>query len=413
MKKFFLITVTAIVALVACHKMENVEEWPDMEVTFQANNFVRQTKADSPVSVWNDFQNFKCKAFLHAEGVDLESDGTVNGTSFQFFFGQNGETIYAYNSGNTVETTSANAVTHWAPTHTYYWPKGSKSFVNFIGWYGTTGSAASDPTIAYAYENGSYKATMTWNYSNATIGANGANLLYADMAWRFKQNTNPGSYSVSGASEGVPMLFHHALAQINVKAYAEGTQALPLSKGTGTDEGKIMDANAKWDITLKNVKITPVYTAGTLTLTNVDPGTNETQEWSAAAGTTGGWSGTGSAGDLALANDYKLVEVSKPGLNTTTGDVIAATCVLPQALAANSVALTFDMDIVTTYLADGKSNHEIIAVSIPLNSFGTSAWELNHKYTYYVKFVPSQSSVLFDPALDQIWSEQESAPQEL
>ena len=164
---------------------------------------------------------------------------------------------------------------------------------------------------------------------------------------------------------------------------------------------------------LKNVKITPVYTAGTLTLTNVDPGTNETQEWSAAAGTTGGWSGTGSAGDLALANDYKLVEVSKPGLNTTTGDVIAATCVLPQALAANSVALTFDMDIVTTYLADGKSNHEIIAVSIPLNSFGTSAWELNHKYTYYVKFVPSQSSVLFDPALDQIWSEQESTPQEL
>ena len=59
------------------------------------------------------------------------------------------------------------------------------------------------------------------------------------------------------------------------------------------------------------------------------------------------------------------------------------------------------------------SNREKIAVSIPLSDFGTSAWELNHKYTYYVKFVPSQSSVLFDPALDQIWSEQESTPQEL
>ena len=46
MKKDILIAVAALVALSACQKMENLDEWPDMEVTFQANNYVRQTHQD-------------------------------------------------------------------------------------------------------------------------------------------------------------------------------------------------------------------------------------------------------------------------------------------------------------------------------------------------------------------------------
>lgn len=403
MKKDILIAVAALVALSACQKMENLDEWPDMEVTFQANNYVRQTKAGE-ASVLNDFTAFKCLAYLHAEGVDLNTDGSVKTTtSFQNFFGASGESISVDDADNP---------TKWAPSHVYYWPKGAKSFINFVGWYGEGNSPNNDPTITYAYDGtaSKYKATLVWNYTSVA-GNSSSNLLYADMAWRFKANNTPGTYRVSGASEGVPMLFHHALAQINVKAYAEGTNDLPLSAGTGIDEGKIKDANAKWDITLKNVMITPVYTTGTLTLTNVDPGENTTQAWSFVEGTAGGWSGTGSAGNLALGSEYKLVEVSKPATNTTTGDVIAATCVLPQALASSSVVLSFDMDIVTTYIADGNSNHEIISISIPLSDFGTSNWEQNHKYTYYVKFVPSQNSVLFDPALDQVWTEAEGTQQ--
>lgn len=398
MKKDVLIAVAALVALSACQKMENLDEWPDMEVTFQANNYVRQTKAGVEASVLNDFTAFKCLAYLHAEGVDLNTDGSVKTTtSFQNFFGASGESISVDDADNP---------TKWAPSHVYYWPKGAKSFINFVGWYGVDGNGnPSDPAVTYSYDGtaGKYKATLTWDYTTVA-GNSTSNLLYADMAWRFKANNINPQYGVSGATAGVPMLFHHALAQINVKAYAEGTNVLPLSKGTEGDAGKIKDANAKWDITLKNVMITPVYTAGTLTLTNVDPGTNATtQAW------TGSWAGTGSTGNLTLGSDYKLVEVSKP----TAGDVIAATCVLPQALASSSVVLSFDMDIVTTYIVDGKSNHEIISISIPLSDFGTSNWEQNHKYTYYVKFVPSQNSVLFDPALDQVWTEQEGTQQNL
>ena len=186
MKKFFIIA-AAVAATVACAKVETVNGNFDKKVTFQTANYVPSTRAGE-VSVLNDFTAFKCKAYLHAEGIDLNADGSVNGTSYQNFFGTDGETI------------SYNGSSEWAPSHTYYWPKGSKSFVNFIGWYGTDGSAAIDPTIAYAYESGKYKATMTWNFTSVA-GEAGSNLLYADMAWRYKQNNNPATYHLDGVTE--------------------------------------------------------------------------------------------------------------------------------------------------------------------------------------------------------------------
>ena len=142
MKKYLILAAAAIVAMAACSKTQLDESSiPDMPVTFQATNYVTQTKAGE-VSVLNDFTAFKCKAYLHAEGIDLDANGNVNGTSFQNFFGTDGETI-SWNS----------TAKEWAPSHTYYWPKGAKSFVNFIGWYGVDGTGAdSAPTIIYAYD---------------------------------------------------------------------------------------------------------------------------------------------------------------------------------------------------------------------------------------------------------------------
>lgn len=379
MKKFFIFAAAALVALTACNKVET-DNAPAQKVTFQAANYVPQTKA---VSVLSDFTSFKSKAYLHAEGIDLNADGSVKTNSFQNFFGTAGETI---------SPDSTTDPTEWAPSHTYYWPKGTKSFVNFIGWYGTTGSAASDPDISYAYDNtaSAYKATLTWDFSNETVGAAGANLLYADMAWRFKANNDPATYGMNHVTEGVPMLFHHALAQINVKAYATGDPALTAGTNKVTESGV-----ADWVITLENVKITPIHRAGTLTLTNTDPGTKQTQAW------TGDWAGTDTAGDLTASN-FTVQKVT----SATAEDLIAATCVLPQTIAADDVVLSFNMRIVTTYLGTnaGQTNTELIPVSIKLNNdFGTTAWEKNHKYTYYVKIVPSQNKVLFDPALDEAW----------
>lgn len=385
MKKYFIIAAAAIVAMAACAKVEE-NPTPDVAVTFKAVNYTAQTKAGE-VSVLSDFTAFKCKAYLHAEGIDLNADGTVNGTSFQNFFGTDGETISADDATNPTE---------WAPSHPYYWPKGTKSFVNFIGWYGVDGTGAdSAPTITYAYENSKYKATLVWNYTSVA-GNSASNLLYADMAWRFKANNDPATYGVSGASEGVPMLFHHALSQINVKVYADGTS---LTAGTGTVE----DANATWTIALESPKITTVYNAGTLTLTNEDPGTASTvQAW------TGSWAGTGTTGDIAASN-LNVDKITKATANT----LFDATCVLPQTIGA-TVLLTFDMRITTTYkTAPTNPNVELIPVSIKLNDMGTTAWAQNTKYTYYLKIVPSQSEVLFDPALEADWTEVEGTEQTL
>ena len=387
MKKYFIIAIAALAASAACSKVETIDNTPDVPVTFQAANYTGQTKAGE-VSVLDDFTAFKCKAYLHAQGIDLDASGNVNGTSFQNFFGTDGETISVDDAANPTE---------WAPSHTYYWPKGTQSFVNFIGWYGTDGTNDVDPTITYAYDGtaSKYKATMVWNYTTVS-GDAATNLLYADMAWRFKSNNDPATYGVSGASEGVPMLFHHALAQINVKVYADGTS---LTAGSGT----VSDANATWTIALETPKITPVYNAGTLTLTNEDPGTAATEQaW------TGSWAGTGSTGDIAASN-LNVDKVTKATANT----LFNATCVVPQTIGA-TVKLTFNMRITTTYkTAPTNPNTELIPVEITLNEMGTTAWAQNTKYTYYIKIVPSQNEVLFDPALEADWTEIEGTEKEI
>jgi hypothetical protein len=264
-----------------------------------------------------------------------------------------------------------------------------------VGWYGTDGTNDVDPTIAYAYTSSKWTATMTWTWSGTTAGQAGANLLYADMAWRY--NDNPAAkYGLNGLSanynKGVPMLFHHALAQINVKAYATAATAAsgePENAALTAGSGTVSDGNATWTIVLDNVKITPVNKAGTLTLTNADPGSNGTQAW------TGDWTGTDTAGDLEAA-DFTVQKVTKE----TAEDVYAATCVLPQTLGA-SVVLSFDLDITTDY--GTEENHEIIPVSIKLNDMGTAAWAKNTKYTYYLQINPQQKRVRFDPALEADW----------
>lgn len=398
MKKYYILAIVAVAAAVGCSKVELTNDGPEVPITFQAANYMTQTKADE-VSVFGDFKAFKSRAFLHAEGVDLNADYSVKTNSYQEFFGANGETVSPYSSSNAIiadPTTATTTVDHWAPSHEYYWPKGAHSFVNFVGWYGTDGTNAVDPTIAYAYDNNKWTATMTWNWASTTVGEAGANLLYADMAWRYNQNPT-AAYGLNGVSsgynKGVPMLFHHALAQINVKAYASAATAesgepdnTALTAGSGT----VTDGNATWTIVLDNVKITPVNKAGTLVLTNADPGSNGPQAWS------GDWTGTDTAGDLEAA-DFTVQKVTK----ATAEDVFAATCVLPQTIGA-TVVLSFDLDITTDY--GDEENHEIIPISIKLNDMGTSAWAKNTKYTYYLQINPSQKRVRFDPALEADWT---------
>ena len=358
MKKIYILAAVALVASAACTKIEtNEAEIPSTKISFSTANYLPQTKAGE-ASFLSEFTNpadarFQCKAFMVGEGV----------TGTQNFFGTDGETI------------SWNATAkEWAPSHDYYWPKSAKSYINFFSWYDT----GAGPVVT----NG----TMKWE--NRTIGT-GDNIMYADPAWHFQKNTKAPTYGLDGVSEGVPTLFHHALSQIEFKVYADKLSKDPVV--------------SSWTIKLTDVKIGSIYNQGTLSLTSTEPAATEFNQkgtWNTAA-----WTTSGTTGNLTPA-DLTVSATTAAGANV----LLANQSVLPQSLT--DVKLTFKLDITTNYTA-GESNHEIINTEILLTDFGQSAWELNKKYIYTLKIVPSENRVLFDPAVEKAWETVNVAEKEL
>lgn len=396
MKKYLILAAAALVASAACSKVDTgVTNTPGNEIKFQAATYAPQTKA---YAAETEFTSFSTKAYLHAEGVNLFEASSFQPTSaggFQNFFG----TASAYTETVTATTTDSNSngkvdageASAWTTSQTYYWPKSSNSFINFIGWYGVN-SAGSPvaPTVGYAWDAdaSAYKATLDWTFTQGALGNTASNYLLADMAWRYNENTTNNQFVGDVVTSGVPMLFRHVLSKICVKIYASGTD---VAKGVGGDSDKVTDGNAKWAITINSgASLGTVSTSGTLNFSNTDPKltTENTQAWTLDNTTS---SATGS---IATSSNCVVNEVTRANAVT----LMPETCVLPQTLGGD-VTISGNIDIVTTY-TNGATNHEIVPFSVTLNSMGTSAWQTNHMYTYYLKFLPSQNVVEFDPAID-------------
>ena len=384
MKKYIIIAAAAIAAM-ACSKVETIDT-PAQKVTFEVANYVPQTKATSLEG--EGFTTFKCNAYLHAEGINLNASyETSQAGDFQDFF-DNTETVKLNGDTNSSGSWDSGETFVWKTDQDYYWPKSTHSFVNFVAWIGTTGT----PTVGYAWDTteSAYKATIAWPFTS-TVGTATQNLLYADMAWRFHNNINPAQNAgVSHVTEGVPMLFHHLLSKICVKAYAVEATATPANPTIGTGTGSVSDGTATWTITFEDLSIGSVYTAGTINLSNVDPGTgsNVTQGWTQDAATST------TSGNLTLANGANAIS----HVTANTADVIIdETCVLPQTIG-NTVVLSGKVNIHTAY-GNGAANDEKLPFSFNLNTMGTAAWAQNTRYTYIIKVNPAQKKVYFDPAV--------------
>lgn len=349
MKKFFLLAATVLVAFTACTKIEDTDATPARKITFQAASYLQQTKAE--VSIMDEFTSFKCKAFLHAAGYTDET---------QLMFGA-AETISAYNSSNAVTTTSSE-VSYWAPSHDYYWPKDANSYINFVAWYDAKGTAPSEAT----------ETSLKWeNYTVVTTD----NLLFADEAWRYKANPTTGYHKDGSVSEGVPMLFHHALAQLCIQAKVK----------------KAAEGNTSWAVTLEDISLAGVYNKGTLALTNSDKTTTGTKAW------TGSWS------PIAPTTTVGMSDVTTP-LTTDAVNVLAMQNVLPQTVT-NAVVLNFKYNI--SYKYNGTEYaHEKITAAIQLNSItnAIASWEMNKKITYTLTIDPETTVIRIDPAMVE-WEE--------
>lgn len=358
MKKFFIaIAALALVASAACTKT-NPEETKSEKISFQVANYMPQTKAN--VSLVGETTTFRSKAYLHAVGFENEDP--------QNFFGENGETITANNATNPSE---------WLPSHDYYWPKSSDSYINFVSWY----DKKSAPTT-------STETKLEW--AGRTI-ATDDNIMWADEAWRFNKNQvkpDANGYWKDAVTEGVPTLFHHALAKLCIKAKATKVQ------GGTHDTDK-----TSWDVTLEDIKVTNTFSTGTLTLNNADPSTASTPVAYTGTGTGNAiaWTTSGTASDITMANTSVLT--------TDLAVVLAEQSVLPQTLTDNA-KLTFTLHIITKYNGTQYSE-EKIPVKVALNTLkGTAegatpitAWEMNTKYTYNIIVNPETTVVKFDPAV--------------
>ena len=351
MKKFLIIAVAALAASVACTKSE-VNDGPAAKINFQVANYKAQTKAN--VSALTEFQSFSCKAFLHADGYE---------STTQDFFGANGETILPDNTSNPSQ---------WAPSHDYYWPKSNQSYINFVAWYDKAGA----PTTAT-------ETALEWS---ARTVAPTDTILFADEAWRYKNNDG-ALYKLDAVTKGVPMLFHHALAQINIKA-----------KGEDLNDG----AANSWRVVLDTVKIANVYKTGTLALVNSDPSSTQPKAWTAPS-SPAVWSSPTNADEIKLLERLSDLSVTD-SLTTTAKVLLEGHNVLPQSLT-NDHVVTVVFSIYrknqTGYYSKERIKHEF-----KLSDFsnGVAAWEMNKKITYTIIINPKTEKVLLDPAIEE-WAE--------
>ena len=357
MKNRFYIAMLVFAAVVAgCAKVDVVPA-VDRAVSFQVGSYAPQTKAeDGPLSIItvDGITSFSSRGFLHAVGVEDVSP------YYQEFFGAAGETI-TYNGSNA-----------WNPSHIYYWPKSAYSYVNFVSWHGT------NPALSYAESSEVWTATALWN--KITV-ARTDNLLFADMAWRYNSNNDPATYGFNNVEEGVPTLFHHALAQIRVMARAT----------------KASEDGVSWTVKLTSMSVAGVHNMGTLELTNADPGTKGTQAW-----TYDVWT------DLAGESSQLGVSygTSPLALTTTAQEILGFSSVIPQSVEGKTINLVFTVE---TKYGTTRTVEENVTAQVSLADATVTSWNMNTRITYTLAINPDTGIITIIP-VETNWVEESEYP---
>ena len=414
MKKLYTILAIAAVAAVGCSKTELVDT-PDVKIGFQVANYAVQTKAEAggflkemeAFSITAENAMFKSVAFINADN----GDGT-----------QADPTRFFAAATDQVETIKY-ASNQWAPVGAdYYWPKATGSDIDFFSWFDLSETASTHVANA-TFSDPTY--TLAWT-ADRTIALKD-NIMYADPVWKQKKNTtSAGVYGKDGVTEGVPTLFHHALAQVKFQ-FKQKT----MSEVDSKDDTK----STFWVVKVKNITFTAnqFKKNGTLSLTAAKSASWTTPTnliWGAAA-SQAYWT----ASDIFLANAVSStgIELTADADTFSKDDQMADEfiTVLPQELS-DDFFLNFDIEIETKYgttsggassathvstetlhVKDFEDGGAIVNNSgIQLNAMGTIGeyWQMNKKYTYIFNIDPKTSKILYDPAVED-WTTVGSAEQ--
>ena len=334
MKNYILLIASAaLMSLLAACTKQTPAVGQEREIAFQVANYAA-TKANVAFSN-ADFGVFD---WHHTE------DGTVTPIMKNERVGQKG--------------------TEWKTLdNTYYWPKsGSLNFIAYSPYSADKAPAVTETSIAFkAYE----------------VGAD--DLMYADRA--SEKTRNESTYTDLSGANGVPTLFHHALAKLSFRVKANFTEYVnPDNK----------DDKTTWTVTLQKATLSGLYNTGDLQLSLGQDN---------AAWTTTGWTPDTkkTAKELALVNaaDGVVLSTEPKDLYPDEAGKAQSFYVLPQALAkeAQKIALKFH---IRTALSNGKVLEEDYDHTLDLQAISSLAeWKMNQNIIYTICIKPTAS---VDPA---------------
>ena len=363
MKKYIIIAAAALFAAAACSEVENKLETPEEAISFKVVDYSAATRAGETSLITEGYEQFTTFAWIHA-------DGAQTGTPFM-----NAEIIKPNNETNPTE---------WAPSsRPYYWPKSESSYINFFSFAGTkvpaTMSTEGEVTIA-----------------DVTVDKT-SNILVADAAYGYKKNTNPAKYGASGATEGVPTLFRHMLAQVYFDVKLDATV--------------VDDAKYKFTAVINELTLTAKNT-GSISLKFTAP-TNTPGESKFVSENENGWELGEGTGSLAKTENVTLTANGKAA--SEFSKLMDWSSVMPQALSVtdatgstpatttDNVFVTFKYTLTTQYDTNAPYNEVITVSNVPLSKFTPTVtkWDMNTRYTYHITINPvSGEKILFDPAVE-------------
>ena len=382
MKKYIILTLTAMAALAACSKVEIAPE-AQREINFEVANSVR-TKATSGATYENGAFG-TCAWFNSAATPSTISDFMVN------------EQVDKVGSvWKTVD-------------HTFYWPKsGSISFISYSPFVGDSNTANSNPAVT--------GTTITYTGVNTAAGPAPVDYMYADKV-TCSSNVNEVADTVGGTADsgykGVPTVSHHALAKLSFKMKANFVTYVDATTNTRTS----------WDVTVTSAKISGFKTTGDCALTlNTDGKTWDKPVTKIGTDTVYVWTNvSGSTGEQQLIDATTYPEgvkfyydaVNDKEYNDALDLSAASGFVMPQLLTASAQKLELTIHI-KTHLSNGKTIDEDFTKVVDIKDISSlKAWEMNQNIVYTIKIKPTAKAdgaeghdddpndviITFDPAV--------------